>query len=349
MNFDRMHNRMRIGIIGAGLMGRWHAHAAQAAGMAVTAIADPAGDRARRLAAKYKAVQYGSAGDMISDAPLDVLHICAPTSEHFDLGTEVLRQSIHVFIEKPLTETAEQTSALINLADSVERLVCPAHQYAFERSVMKMISCFERIGDPVSLELRFFSAGADHSSPEAFPIIASDILPHPLSIVQRFFPNTPLVSCDWRIQSVGLGEWECAALIEGVYVRIIIGVKSRPTLAQAMLRGTKGSFEADLFHDYVIWRDGTATRRTKIVQPFSSAAAHSAAAGANLIFRAISNEPAYPGLKLLLEKFYAACAGAGEPPISNGCILDVAKMRDRFMRAIMEVPDVQSMQLGPGI
>jgi predicted dehydrogenase len=328
-----MRQRMRIGIIGAGLMGRWHAHAALQAGATLVAVADTELENARRLAVQFGAVVANDAHDLLQTANIAALHVCTPTNTHMPIAREALRQGVHVFIEKPLAVSEDESLALLMDAERVDKLVCPAHQYAFQRCVSKISARLLKAGELTLVELKFFSAGATALDPDVYTAITSDILPHPLSILHRLFPTQRLAALDWRIDSTVNGEWELGTTIGKTRIRILIGLLSRPTTASLAVYGTHGAFEADLFHDYVLWRDGAVSRSAKIAQPFVRSVGHLAAAAQNLAYRGIRNEPAYPGLRMLISKFYDACAGGVAAPVSSRQIIDVARLRDRFIAA----------------
>jgi predicted dehydrogenase len=329
----KMRRKMRIGIVGAGLMGRWHAHAARQAGASVVAIADLDLDRAQRLASPFGAVAVTTASNLFQTSNIAALHICTPTHTHAQITRDALRHGAHVFIEKPLAASEDETKALLVEAERASKLICPAHQYAFQRSVNKILMRRPEAGALTSVELKFFSAGATASDADTYAAIAGDILPHSLSILHRLFPAQPLAALEWRVDRAINGEWELGATIEKTRIRILIGLLSRPTTAFLTICGTHGAFEADLFHDYVLWRGGAVSRSAKIAQPFVRSAGHLAAAACNLAYRGFRNEPAYPGLRTLISKFYEACVGGGAAPISNQQIIDAARVRDRFIAA----------------
>jgi hypothetical protein len=88
----------------------------------------------------------------------------------------------------------------------------------------------------------------------------------------------------------------------------------------------------DLFHGFATVDRGQPSRWNKIGSPFVASGRVFGAAGLSLLGRATRNEPAYPGLRELIDRFHRAAAGRGEPPISVAESLDVARLRDRVAR-----------------
>ena len=335
-----MSRAIRIGIVGAGLMGHWHAHAARHANAKIVAIADLDIDRARRLASRYNASAHATAGDLMDRADISLLHICAPTDAHLPIAMMAIDRNLHLLIEKPLSASQPETLTILQKAKSAQKLVCPSHQYAFQRSVNKTINQLKRAGEVITVDLKFCTAGGAGFDPSSFPLLAADILPHPLSILQRIFPSKQISKSEWRLASSRNGDWEISTQIDRTRIRITLSLLARPTVASLIVAGTKGSFEADLFHDYVVWSGGEVTRSTKILQPFTRSLAHLWFASQNLAFRAVSSEPAYPGLNTLTSKFYEACNTGAEAPITEQQMIDISAMRDRFLQAAQSGGDI---------
>ena len=331
-------DKLRVAIAGAGLMGQWHRAAAQRAGATVVAIADPA--RAARLAGKTVAV-FSDVAAMLDRVKPDVLHICTPTATHAALLEVAAARGVHVFVEKPMAADTAQTQALLDLAQAHGILLCPVHQYAFQTSVDTILRDRARAGVAALVDLAFFSAGAAGQPATAYPAIAADILPHPISILQRLFPGALPAPADWQVTTAGpdsgadSGSYMLSTTMGGALLRISLSLTARPTCATLDYRGSTGSFAADHFHDYVLFRGGIASRRSKMTRPFSDALGHLGLAATNLAARALRRELAYPGLLALCRRFYAAVErvgveGAQSSPISAEDILAGAALRDHF-------------------
>ena len=314
-------------IAGAGLMGRWHAHAARRAGGQVVAVADPDATRAARLAS----ATYRDLPEMLAATTPDLLHLCTPTATHGALLRLAADRGVPAFAEKPLAANLAETRALLGAAEAAGTWLCPVHQYAFQSSIETILRDRGRIGDPVLIELAFYSAGAAGQPDAAHPGIAADILPHPLSILQRLCPGPLPAATDWQMGQSGTGTFTLQTVIAGALVRITLSLTARPTRATLDFYGTRGAFAADLFHDYAFFRDGTATRRSKMTRPFRDGARHLGHAALNLAGRALRGETAYPGLIALCARVYASLDGRTPVPIPARQIIEVAALRDHFI------------------
>jgi len=106
----------RVGLIGAGRMGRTHLRAFSGSQrVAVTAIAETSAAARRAVAAPGVAVYPGIA-DMLDHAAVDGVLITAPTDQHLQVITEVATRGLPILCEKPCGLTAEQTRAAAKAA-----------------------------------------------------------------------------------------------------------------------------------------------------------------------------------------------------------------------------------------
>ncbi|WP_423182641.1 Gfo/Idh/MocA family oxidoreductase [Arthrobacter sp. NyZ413] len=95
---------VRIGLIGAGWMGAFHARslALRIPGAALVAIADPATAAAEELAAELGvALVTADPADLFADPEIDAVVIAGPARFHAQLSIDAARAGKHVFCEKP--------------------------------------------------------------------------------------------------------------------------------------------------------------------------------------------------------------------------------------------------------
>ncbi|MEN5017332.1 Gfo/Idh/MocA family oxidoreductase [Erwinia sp. Eh17-17] len=113
------HNRVRVGLIGAGRMGSFHATslAQKVPGALLAAVADPVPGAAQRLAEKLGAGKfYSEPQAMLDDADIDAVLIATPARTHAELVVAAARAGKHVFCEKPMAITLEEADRAIAAA-----------------------------------------------------------------------------------------------------------------------------------------------------------------------------------------------------------------------------------------
>jgi myo-inositol 2-dehydrogenase/D-chiro-inositol 1-dehydrogenase len=123
---------IRVGLIGAGQMGFWHArclaHDIQQAQLA--AVADPDEDAARRAAALAPGTRWTTSHEaMLSDPSIQAVVIASPDPSHARLIEEAAQAGKDIFCEKPLAcDLAEADAALAAVASHGVKL-----QVGFQR------------------------------------------------------------------------------------------------------------------------------------------------------------------------------------------------------------------------
>jgi predicted dehydrogenase len=323
-----------VAIIGAGLMGRWHAHSATRAGGRVKGIFDVDPARARALAAKYLSARVLDAWDPMGVASVArVAHVCTPLDTHEGLIGGLLSAGVSVLAEKPLTPDASSTARLLDLAASRGVQLWPVHQMPFQDGVKRLRSELESLGRLLHIEFTTCTAGAAAGGDEDQDRLIADVLPHPFSLLCALGAG-PIASLSWTLLHPQPGELRAVSVSGRTAVSLTISTHGRPTSNKLRVIGERGTFDADLFHGFAVLSRGRVSRSGKVLQPFADAADTIARAGANLATRAINQEPAYPGLTALVAAFYGAVRGTGESLITRDEILDIAEARDEFEKSL---------------
>lgn len=322
---------VRAAIVGAGLMGRWHARAVAHAGSIVVAVIDADAARATALAAEHPGARASATlGVATSAGGIDAVHICAPLGAHDALAREALDAGCHVLVEKPLVETATATAALLDVAARRGVLVCPVHQFPFQRGVREIIARLPELGPVLHVQALSCSAGAGSGDGDARDRVAADILPHPLSLAAAILDGA-MADVPWRVQRAAPGELVIMGRSATASISIVVSMGGRPTTNALHVIGARGSAHADLYHGFAVVEDGAVSRARKILHPFALSGASLIAAGTNLLRRAASSEGAYPGLWELVAAFHGAVAGRSSSPVSPDRILDIARARDTIL------------------
>ena len=126
-------NPIRLGIIGAGTMGREHASAISANSMfKLAGITDVQARIGREVASEYGCKWFDSSADMINSGEVDGIVIVTPHWQHAELAVAGLRAGLHVLCEKPLTVTVEQADEVLRVAAESPGIFAVIHQKRFE-------------------------------------------------------------------------------------------------------------------------------------------------------------------------------------------------------------------------
>ena len=317
-------------VVGAGLMGGWHAHAIAATGASVVGVVDSDPARAAALAARYKGARpFALLESALSSVAADVVHVCTPTTTHGTLIRTALDAACHVLAEKPLAPTADETRDLLARAGSAARLLVPVHQFSFQRGVLALLDRLSTLGPIVHIEAGTASAGAAGTAGSE-DVIVAEIVPHFLGLTRRVL-RVELGGQPWAVVRSRPGEWRVNTACGATAVSYLVSMTGRPTFAELRVLGERGSARLDLFHGFVVFESGAVSRSAKLGRPFSVAGRSLLAASANLARRALTGEAAYPGLRELVRQFYRAARGDGASPILPDETLDIALARDHLI------------------
>jgi len=117
----------RIGVAGAGLIGRRHVQAVDRCDTAtVSAIVDP-DPGARDFAASTGCAWYASIDDMLDAGPPDGVIIATPNQMHVDNGLACVRAGVPVLVEKPIADNSASAAQLVDEAANLNVPVLVGH------------------------------------------------------------------------------------------------------------------------------------------------------------------------------------------------------------------------------
>jgi myo-inositol 2-dehydrogenase/D-chiro-inositol 1-dehydrogenase len=106
---------VRIGMVGAGAVAARHVRTLLAMdGVELAAVADPALERAKELAAEAGAAAYPNHMELLAAERLDAVYICVPPFAHGAPELAVIDAGLPMFVEKPVAidqETAAEIAA----------------------------------------------------------------------------------------------------------------------------------------------------------------------------------------------------------------------------------------------
>ncbi|MEW6231666.1 MAG: Gfo/Idh/MocA family oxidoreductase [Chloroflexota bacterium] len=108
---------IRVGLIGAGMVGNAHANAyARLPNAQVVAVADGRADRAQAMAECFEAQAFSTMAELLAGTQVDMIDICLPTPRHAEHTVAALAAGKHVLCEKPIARTLEDAQRMIDAA-----------------------------------------------------------------------------------------------------------------------------------------------------------------------------------------------------------------------------------------
>ena len=134
---------VRVGILGAGFIGRIHALDLRAdKRVTLVGVADMVAPVAERLASEVGTTAHRSLEDLL-DAGLDALYVCTPNTMHVDPVVRALGAGLHVFSEKPMATSLEGARRIRDAAGRARGV----YQLGFNRRFSNVYSFAKRLID----------------------------------------------------------------------------------------------------------------------------------------------------------------------------------------------------------
>ena len=121
---ERRDGELRVGVIGLGRMGTYHARVLNAmGGVAVTAVADPPHPGLDALAAELDAAVFGDPADLATADVVDAVVIASPDETHAELALAMIAAERPVLCEKPLAVSIAEAEAVVEAERRLGRRV----------------------------------------------------------------------------------------------------------------------------------------------------------------------------------------------------------------------------------
>ena len=183
---------INIGVIGYGYWGpNLVRNFVEVAGLHVSAVSDR--DPARRALVKtrYPAIDVvAEAQALIDDPSIQAIAVATPVSTHYELALAALRAGKHVWLEKPMTETAEQARHLCEEARARGLVLMVDHTFIYTGAVQKMADIIRsgELGDvfyydSIRVNLGLFQRDVS---------VISDLAVHDFSILDHLLGEHPV-------------------------------------------------------------------------------------------------------------------------------------------------------------
>jgi len=182
---------IRVAVIGAGNMGRNHIR--KYAGLKeseLLAIAD-VDPSTEKLAKEYGAKFYLDYKEMLDKERPQAVSIVAPTPFHHAIASDVIGRGIHCLLEKPIANTVEQATELIDLAKNKKVILTIGHIERYNPVIRKLKDILSNgaVGEITSIVCRRVG-GFPAAEPKTDVII--DLAVHDIDMMSYLLGRYPL-------------------------------------------------------------------------------------------------------------------------------------------------------------
>ncbi|WP_010523724.1 Gfo/Idh/MocA family protein [Nesterenkonia sp. F] len=121
--------KLTVGIVGGGFMGRVHSHAARAAGAEVVGVTSSSPERSAAAAGQLGTAAVDDVAELVEQ--VDVVHVCSPNAAHAGHVRAALDAGRHVVCEKPLALDAAEADELAARAEAAGVVAAVPFVYRF--------------------------------------------------------------------------------------------------------------------------------------------------------------------------------------------------------------------------
>lgn len=175
--------KLRVGVVGVGHIGGSHARIySELANAELVAVFDIDQSRAEEIAGKYKARSAASLDEFAG--MIEAASIATPTSAHFAIARDLLAQSKHLLIEKPITEKTADAHELARAAAANGLVLQVGH---VERFNPVLSALEERLTHPRFIEAHRLSPYPGRSTEIG---VVLDLMIHDLEIILHLVNST---------------------------------------------------------------------------------------------------------------------------------------------------------------
>ena len=131
---------LNIGLVGYGYWGpNLLRNFAELSRAKVAAVAELDARKRETVQRRFPGVRAtGDVQDLLKDPAIDAIAIATPVNTHHELGLAALRSGKHLWLEKPMTETAAQARELVEEAERRQRVVFVDHTFVYTGAIRKM-------------------------------------------------------------------------------------------------------------------------------------------------------------------------------------------------------------------
>jgi 2-alkyl-3-oxoalkanoate reductase len=331
---------IRVGIVGAGFIARFHAQALKKLpGVTLEAVCDRDQTRAATLQQAFRIPRlFTSIAAMSRGVVLDAVHVLVPPAAHANTAMDCLDKGWHVLVEKPFATTPEECRDIEDAALRAGRFVGVNHNLTFLPSFLGLISDIRsrRLGRIenvfVCWNMPLPPLATGQTGHWMFAELGNIILelgPHPLSAIVRLMgppESAKTVLSDKRTLRNGsafFATWQMLFVCERGPAQCYFSVGGNFLDCFVHVVGQDGSATVDLIRNTYVF--STKTRFVSPVDSFVDAMRRSRSLFADgfhnistcargVLGLNVSSDVFSVGMRNSIVAFHEAISRGGEPP-----------------------------------
>ncbi len=253
---DKEAATLKTAVIGVGYLGKFHAQKfADIPGSELVAVVDVDEQIRESIATSLGVDAVGDYRKLIG--AVDAVSVVVPTPAHFEIAEAFLESGTHVLVEKPITETVDQATRLIETARKRNAVLQVGHLERFNPAVRALKSLLDNPRFVESVRIApFQDRGTDVN-------VVLDLMIHDIDLIQ-YIAGSPIE----RIEAVGAAVITDQPDVANARIRFESGCVANVTASRTSLKVERKIrifqracyFSADLHQKAVaVYRKGEST------------------------------------------------------------------------------------------
>ena len=175
-NTRTANGRLRVGVLGVGYLGRFHAKIyAGMPDVELVGVADVNAGAAKAVADQYGCAAYANPRDLLGK--VDAVSVVVPTVYHAEVARPFLERKVHMLMEKPIAPSYDESLALVELAERAGVIFQVGHLERFNAGVMALA---EHCVNPRFIEVHRIGPFVDRATDVD---VVTDLMIHDIDIV----------------------------------------------------------------------------------------------------------------------------------------------------------------------
>lgn len=362
---------LRIAIVGCGKIADSHVEQIRAVGRGeVVAVCDAEPLMAEQLAVRYRIpAHYTDLDRLLAEQRVDVLHVATPPDSHVALATKAMHAGCHVFLEKPVALTEDETRRIVEVAQATARKLSVNYLYNFEAPSLELKQWLasDRFGSIVHVDATY---GYDLAGDYGVAVLSDaghwvhrlpgklfhNVLDHLVCKLALLMPLEPAqVQCLAYRQRKAIGNPVIDALPDELRVTMKAGNVSATAMISAHARPVGHTMRVFGDKDSAIldYAGRTLVPAPRQTQPGSigrlgpaiaQARAYARSARANIGRFRRHEYHFFQGMRVLLDAFYRSIEEGTPPPLPYEEILWSVQTIDRI---VAQIP-ASTLEIGQG-
>ena len=228
---------IKTAVVGVGVQGRRHAEKfAALTESELTAVYDVDFDLATSVADDLGCRAVREVSDLVGE--VEAVAVASPTSTHYDIAGMLLKNGIHLLIEKPIAATMDEARGLVEMAEANNAIVQVGH---LERFNPVVVALADHTVEPQFIESHRIAP----FKPRALDVsVVLDLMIHDIDLIHSFV-QSPMEQVD----AVGRSVFSDNIDVANARIRFANGCVANVTSSRISMKTERSLriFEADSY------------------------------------------------------------------------------------------------------